>query len=122
MRLLILIAVAFTCTLSAPMNAAADSPPGLACSQRTIVVFKNGQNPERAGSLFSAHLAFTISQLRAGTLISAGPFDGVEGGAMIFRDSDWHVVEHLLRDEPFTKGGVFAIDRHMVWNACELAK
>ncbi len=41
---------------------------------------------------------------------------------MIFRSNDWNAIDKLLVGEPFTKGGVFAIARHVVWNACALAK
>jgi uncharacterized protein YciI len=122
MRLLTLTILAVFCAASAGVKAADRSPPGLTCPQRTVVIFQAGPNSDQAASLFPAHLAFTISHLRAGTLLSAGPFSEAEGGVMIFRSDDWDIVEKVLIDEPFTKGGVFAIARHIVWNACELAK
>jgi uncharacterized protein YciI len=122
MRLLTLTFLAISCATATVVKAADGFPPGLTCPERTVVIFRSGPNPDQAASLFHAHLAFTISQLRAGTLLSAGPFSGAEGGVMIFRDKDWNAVQRILVDEPFTKGGVFVIDRHRVWNACELAR
>ena len=122
MRTLVLTVLAVFCAASTAVKAADWPPPGLTCPQRTVVVFKSGPNPDQVASLYSAHLAFIISHLRAGTLLSAGPFSEAEGGVMIFRNKDWNAIEQILVGEPFTKGGVFAIARHMVWNACELAK
>jgi uncharacterized protein YciI len=122
MKRLILTVLAVVCAASAAAKAADSPPPGLACPQRTLVVFKSGPRADQAAALFSAHLAFTLSHLRAGDLLAAGPFSGVDGGVMIFRGKDWSAVERILAGEPFTKGGVFAIDRHVVWSACELAR
>ena len=122
MTLRTLVVIAALCATSTAVKGVGRSPPGLTCFQRTVVVFKPGPNPGRAASLFSAHLSFTVSNLRAGTLISAGPFSEAKGGAMIFRKKDWTAIERILNREPFTKGGVFAIDRHFVWDACQLAK
>jgi uncharacterized protein YciI len=114
--------LAVVCAVSTAAKAADWPPPGLTCPQRTLVVFKPGLKSDQAAALYSAHLDFIISHLRAGDILTAGPFSEAEGGVMIFRNKDWSAVEQLLVGEPFTKGGVFAIDRHVVWNACELAK
>jgi uncharacterized protein YciI len=122
MKLLVSTVLAVVCATSTAAKAADWPPLGLTCPQRTLVVFNSGSKPDQATVLYSVHLAFISSHLRAGDILTAGPFSEAEGGAIIFRNKDWSAVEQILVGEPFTKGGVFAIARHVVWNACELAK
>src|SRR5476649_8434 len=116
MKLLISTILAVVCAVSTAAKAADWPPPGLTCPQLTLVVFKSGLKSDQATALYSAHLDFIISHLRAGDILTAGPFSEAEGGVMIFRNKDWSAVEQILVGEPFTKSGVFAIDRHVVWN------
>src|ERR1017187_10366039 len=120
MKLLISTVLAVVCVASTAAKAAGWPPPGLTCSQRTLVVFKTGPKPDQAPTLYSAHLAFIVSHLRTGDILTAGPFNEAEGGAIIFRNNDWSAVEQILAGEPFTNVGVLAIARHVVWYACEL--
>jgi uncharacterized protein YciI len=57
--------------------------------------------------------------MRANKVIAAGPFEGNDGGAIIFASSDWNEVQNLLKDEPFTAAGVLKISDHKLWTACQ---
>jgi uncharacterized protein YciI len=105
--------------------ARAQSPPppeGLRCPERTLVLFDFQQeNAAKAKQFHDEHLAYMVSLMKAGKVLSAGPT--VDGRAvMIFAMTDWAEVEAILKKEPFTREGVMKMTSHTVWTACEAEK
>jgi hypothetical protein len=96
-------------------------PPGMRCPQRTLVLFQPGPNAAKAPAVYQEHIAYVLSEMKAGRIVVAGPAN--EGpAAMVFASKDWAEVEPLLKKEPFTREGVMKISSHGVWNACEVEK
>jgi len=98
-------------------------PPGMQCSQRTLVLFERGPQWEKASQVAPQHFAYILQQMKSGKVISGGPMQGGQpAAAMLFAVSDWNQVEAILDAERFTHQGVLKVASHHVWNACEAAK
>lgn len=98
---------------------AQDIPRSMQCHERTLVLFVPGPNKDKQKDLVRLHMDYMSEQMRAGKIIAAGPLNGDEGAAAVFASNDWAEVQNLLKDEPFTKGGVIKVADHKVWNACQ---
>ena len=111
--------------LLVPVVALAQSPPtpeGLRCPERTLVLFDFQQeNAAKAKQVYDEHIAYMVSLMKAGKVLSAGPT--VDGRALIiFAIRDWAEVEAIMKKEPFTREGVMKMTSHTVWRACEAEK
>jgi uncharacterized protein len=53
------------------------------------------------------HRDYLKNVLESGRLVISGPFAGDEGGLLVYEASSREDVEAILRDDPFTKAGVF---------------
>ena len=95
------------------------TPPGMECHARTLVLFAPGPNRDKEKELIADHLNYLRQQMRAGTIITAGPFGGSEGAAIVFASDKWDEVERILREEPFTQAGVIRMSEHNTWTACQ---
>src|SRR5258708_30214288 len=103
---------------------AQSSPPpeGLRCPERTLVLFDfQKENAAKAKQVHDEHIAYMVSLMKAGKVLSAGPTE--DGRAvMIFAMTDWAGVEAIIKKEPFTREGVMKMASHTVWRACEPEK
>lgn len=97
-------------------------PPGMACPERTIVLYDVQQDKvDKMQQFYEEHLAYVLPLMKSGKVVSAGPTqDG--RGVLIFAGKDWAEIEAILKKEPFTREGVMKMTSHTVWNACEAAK
>lgn len=114
MRLVCFLFVAILFAQRAP------APPGMQCHQRTLVLFAPGPNIDKQKDLTAAHFDYMRQQMRTAKIIAAGPFGGNEGAAIVFGSSDWAEVQDILKNEPYTNGGVIKVAEHRTWTACEL--
>jgi uncharacterized protein len=53
------------------------------------------------------HRDYLKNVLESGRLVISGPFAGDEGGLLVYEANSREDVEAILRDDPFTKAGVF---------------
>lgn len=89
------------------------------CQQRTLVLFSPGPNIAKQKELSTAHFAYMSREMRENKIIAAGPFTTNDGAAIVFASSDWKEVQDLLKDEPYTSGGVIQVSDHKTWIACQ---
>ena len=95
------------------------SPPGMACHERTLVLFAPGPNAAKSRDYVQDHFRYMREQMKAGKIIAAGPFNGETGAADVFTSSDWDEVKTIIHNEPFEQNGVIKVVQHFTWNACQ---
>jgi len=97
-------------------------PPGMQCPERMLVITEMQQaNAGKLNDFYDEHIAYIVSLIKAGKVLSAGPTtDG--RGVIVFATKDWSEAEAIMVKEPLTREGVMKIASHTVWNACEAAK
>ncbi|HEY7335149.1 MAG TPA: YciI family protein [Bryobacteraceae bacterium] len=54
-----------------------------------------------------AHREYLKTLLESGRLAISGPFTDDKGGILVYEANSAEEVEKILRDDPFTKAGVF---------------
>jgi uncharacterized protein len=61
------------------------------------------------------HRDYLKNVLESGRLVISGPFAGDEGGLLVYEANSREDVEAILRDDPFTRAGVFVSWRIHEW-------
>jgi uncharacterized protein YciI len=97
----------------------AQEPPGMGREDVVVVLYEPGPNVEALGAHRVAHEQFWLTQMKAGRLLHAGPFQDRIAGLSIYKMRDPKAVEALVCQDPLVSHRVVTYRLHR-WHMCSL--
>jgi uncharacterized protein YciI len=92
-------------------NNIAPSPHGKNEGMKFAATIEYTRDADKIGVARPAHREYLKKLLDSGNLAISGPFTDDSGGLLIYEADTWEQAEALIREDPFTKAGVF-----LSWN------